>query len=242
MPSDSLFGLALHRMQTEFVSAGHTSLEGPGADESHRLHDLWLEARDLLECYCPIACESCWNGIDSRELDEFRATKLDSLLLVEFIQAEIRRQGKTRKLEEKLEGVMPRHAEMLFLRFATSDQRDNIEINRLLTICDSLHLWQIPRPTTDDVDVPGCASSDGAATEPDSIEAALKLGLGDTERRVKALQDAKKELQRKLAIVEEAETAVLNAQDAIEQAQKAMTQSDLALLASQMVSLAMDRW
>ncbi|KAJ4159400.1 uncharacterized protein LMH87_008302 [Akanthomyces muscarius] len=85
-------------------------------------------------------------------------------------------------------------------------------------------------------------SSVGAPTEPDSIEAALKLGLGDTERRVKAIQDAKKKLQSKLAIVEEAETAVLKAQDAIQQAQKAMTQSDLALLQSQVNSLALALW
>lgn len=274
---------AVGRMRDEFRSAGHFLGWGE-PDVRHPMHGLWVDTKRLLGQYCPQKPHAGW--MTWNELDRSRVEMYGRFLRLAALYKGDRIEG-DRKWEEAFERLMPQHAEMLAIRFATLNQRDNESICKLLAEHDWLHLWQIPRPVDDEAgdgdaspgppkhctssvpnavkddieadlgsvahdnahDTPaswacasGWSSSVGAPKEPDSIDAALKLGLGDTERQVKAIQNAKKVLQSKLAIVEKAETAVLKAQDAIAQAQTAMTQSDLALLQSQMSSLAMDSW
>ncbi|OAA54392.1 hypothetical protein ISF_08320 [Cordyceps fumosorosea ARSEF 2679] len=119
---------------------------------------------------------------------------------------------------------------------------DNFKIIELLTKCNALHLWQVPRPANTEARIAAvsgvsqASDTNGTPTDPDSsIKAALKAGHAAAERKVSAIQDTKRDLKSRLAVVEEAETAVLGAQ-------KAMEKSDTALLQSLMSLLAMDNY
>ncbi len=248
-------------MLDEFYYAGHTSLSLQDDDDDdahqHPLHALWVEARRLLEFYFPELTDD----------SDFHVGELSQLYIethAQLCRASVVYAANAADRAQKLEQLMPRHAVFLVLRFATANKQENKDLVDLLALCDSLHLWRVPSAgdrlepaaqRSDSEDENGSSwdsydpneDEDGSSgdgydpTEADSsIEAALKQGLEEAARKGKAIQDTKKELQSHLAIVEEAEAAVLKAQDALTQAQAAMAQADLVLLQSPFSILAMD--
>ncbi|KAM3504021.1 hypothetical protein MY11210_008503 [Beauveria gryllotalpidicola] len=238
--SSSFVSEAKARMLVEFINAGHTSLAEPTHDDHHPLHRLFLDTQSLLQQYY-----HGWKyDVALCELDGWYRPNLHERLLG---LKDLLDKAEHDDFEILSQNGLPSHAELLALRFATPEESDNVEIVKLLTTLNILHLWHVPSHTDTAAKIPETnddaedLSTEGAPTEGDSkFETALKVELADADRKIKAIQDAKEDLKRKLAMIEEAETAMLQARDAMTQTQNAMAKADLALMQSPMSFLAED--
>ncbi|KAK8143556.1 hypothetical protein G3M48_007069 [Beauveria asiatica] len=227
----NLFQEAEARMVAEFIDAGHISLANTTPNDLHPLHQLFLDTRELLQqvyqCYSyPFALET---------LKSNRASLHRQLLFFKGVCDKPRNET----LKMILRNGFLYHANLLALRFATLEESDNVEIVELLITLNILHLWHVPAHTDTEAkmletnDDAEDSSTVGAPTEGDSnLETALKVELADADRQIKTIQDAKKDLERKLAVLKETESAVLQARDAMTQTQNAIAKRDIALMES----------
>ncbi|KAM3447587.1 hypothetical protein MY3296_008576 [Beauveria thailandica] len=234
-----LFKDAEARMVAGFIDAGHTSLAGPTPDGHHPLHRLFLNTQSFLKQYCRgLKYEKAL-----RTVEHYRASLHKRLLRLKDLLDKAKYDG----FKISFQNDSHSNAELLALRFATLEESDNVEIVELLITLNMLHLWHFPPHTDTEAkmletnDDAEDSSTAGAPTEGDSdLETALKVGLADADRKLKAIQDARKDLEDKLAVVKEAEAGVLQVQDAMAQAQNAMAKADIALMQSPMSFLAED--
>ncbi|KAM3551802.1 hypothetical protein MY1884_007533 [Beauveria asiatica] len=234
-----LFKEAEARMVAEFIDAGHISLANTTPNDLHPLHRLFLKTRSFLKEYC--------RGLNYnkalRIVERYRASLHRRLLKLKDLLDKADYDG----FKITFQNDSHSNAELLALRFATLEESDNVEIVELLITLNILHLWHVPPHTDTETkmletnDDAEDSSTVGVPTEGDSdLETALKVGLADADRKLKAIQDARKDLEDKLAVVKEAEAAVLQVQDAMAQAQNAMAKADIALMQSPMSFLAED--
>ncbi|KAM3429248.1 hypothetical protein NHJ13734_008250 [Beauveria thailandica] len=219
------------RMVAGFIDAGHTSLADLTPDDLHPLHRLFLDTQSLLKQV--YQCHSYPFAL--RRLKSYRASLYGELLIFKGVCDKPGNEILTMILRN---GFLY-HADLLALRFATLEESDNMEIVELLITLNILHLWHVPPHTDTEAkmletnDDAEDSSTVGAPTEGDSnLETALKVELADADRQIKAIQDAKKDLERKLAVLEETESAVLQARDAMTQTQNAIAKRDIALMQS----------
>ncbi|OAA46742.1 hypothetical protein BBO_03297 [Beauveria brongniartii RCEF 3172] len=233
-----LFNEAEARMVAGFIDAGHTSLADPTPDDLHPLHRLFLDTQRLLKQYC--------RGPEYekhlRTLKHYRANFHGWLLTLKDLLNKAKIEDYSKILTQD---DLPSNAEFLALRFATLEESDNLEIVELLTRLNSLNLWHVPSHTDTEAkllktnDDAEDSSTAGAPTEDDSnLETALDFTLTNVDRKLKAIQDERKGLEDKLAVVRKAETAVLQARVAIVQAENVMEIADIALMQSPMSFLA----
>ncbi|KAM3466914.1 hypothetical protein MY5147_008956 [Beauveria neobassiana] len=137
---------------------------------------------------------------------------------------------------------LPSHAPLLAVRFASQDERSNSNIVSLLAALNWLYLWHIPphfvtrakMPETND-DEKDLSTERAPIKEGDTnLEMALSIGITDVDRKLEAIQHARKDLEDRLAVMKDAEATVLKARSAMGQVGNAMAMADNALLQSPM--------
>ncbi|EJP62702.1 uncharacterized protein BBA_08417 [Beauveria bassiana ARSEF 2860] len=237
MPSE-LFNEAKARMKVELANAGHKSILGPTPDNNHPLHELFLDTRTLLEKF--FQCES--KAVAANRVACRRSSIRKSLQRYKDLSD--RAEYENIKLPPQKD--LPSHAQVLALRFASQKERSNSNIVSLLAALNWLYLWHIPPhfvtkaqmpETNDDAKDLGTESApiEGGDT---NLEMALSIGITDVDRKLEAIQHARKDLEDRLAVMREAEATVLKARSAMGQVGNAMAMADNALLQSPMSILA----
>ncbi|KAM3499370.1 hypothetical protein MY10362_007365 [Beauveria mimosiformis] len=230
------FSDAEARMVAEFIEAGHTSLAEQTPDGLHPLHRLFLDTQGLLKEHCR-SHPHVWGEVPCT-LEAYRDVLCGKLLKLKY-SSEKAKDEDFNVLSQK---NSPSHAELLALRFATPEESDNVKIVELLTTLNILHLWHVPPHTDTEARMPEMNDDDAgdsitvyAPTEDDSnLETGRNPRLTNIDRKLKAIQDARRDLEHKLAVVRKAETAVLQAQCSMVQADNAMEMAESALLQSPM--------
>ncbi|KAH8712390.1 hypothetical protein HC256_005584 [Beauveria bassiana] len=141
---------------------------------------------------------------------------------------------------------LPSHAQLLALRFASLHERSNSNIVSLLAALNWLYLWHIPphfvtraeMPETNDDAKDLITESAPIKGGDTNLEMALSIGITDVDRKLEAIQHARKDLEDRLAVMKDAEATVLKARSAMGQVGNAMAMADNALLQSPMSNLA----
>ncbi|KAM3540615.1 hypothetical protein ARSEF1564_006484 [Beauveria bassiana] len=232
-----LFNEAKARMKVEFANAGHKSILGPTPDNSHPLHELFLDTRTLLEKFFQCQSEATAASRVARRRASIRKS------LQRFKDLSDRAEYEDIKLPPQKD--LPSHAHLLALRFASQNERSNSNIVNLLAALNWLYLWHIPPHFVTRAEMPETnndakdLSTQSASIEGDTnLEMALSIGMTDVERKLEAIQHARKDLEDRLAVMKDAEATVLKARSAMGQVGNAMAMADNALLQSPMSILA----
>ncbi|TQV92436.1 hypothetical protein V2A60_007130 [Cordyceps javanica] len=214
------------RLLDEFYRAGHVTVKEEHPDETHPLHDLFLKTMFITDK------KSLLDGRNG-SFKLFRRNKVCQLFGVierHNLQGE---DCELDKLESEALPNLPSNEEMLAIKFATKDQAHNKEVIRLLELCNSKHLWQIPLPANAEgkdtaAKIPTKDFDSDSAPADMMSKVAAKGELDDLDRKIKAIQSTKKGIREKLqglkedlATVEAAESVVLQAKEAMENVQAA---------------------
>ncbi|KAM3457059.1 hypothetical protein MY5147_008950 [Beauveria neobassiana] len=229
-----LLNEAKARMKVEFANAGHKSILGPTPDNNHPLHELFLDTQTLLEKFFQCQSEATAASRVARRRASIRKS------LQRFKDLSDRAEYEDIKLPAQKD--LPSHAPLLAVRFASQDERSNSNIVSLLAALNWLYLWHIPphfvtrakMPETND-DEKDLSTERAPIKEGDTnLEMALSIGITDVDRKLEAIQHARKDLEDRLAVMKDAEATVLKARSAMGQVGNAMAMADNALLQSPM--------